>query len=251
MAKLIGITCNYDPTDHAGTITGTGIAGQDSMLVAGDYTRCIELAGAVPVIIPLLSDLSKLHTLLDKLDGILVIGGNDVGPELYGERNRYCGTIIPERDQQDMEICRYIVNSTEKPLLAICRGTQILNVALGGTLYQDIEKDADKLKHSGNNYPIYYPWHKVLISDSSRLKTIFHKTEIAVNSYHHQAIAIPGNGLIVSAQSAEDGVIEGIELPGNRFIVGVQWHPEMMLAKASTEWFEEQLSLIRDFVEHC
>lgn len=240
---LIGITCNYDYRDTLGMGSGVGTCGQDWNYVAGDYVYAIERAGGVPVLLPQCSDFAYLKPLLDMLDAVIISGGHDVGPENYGSATKTCcGTIIPMRDKQDLAVVDYMLKR-KRPLLGICRGIQILNVAHGGTLYQDIPKEGGFESHScGDRYPRNYPWHTVTLEEGSLLHKIFGKTEVRVNSYHHQAVWIPGKDVKITATST-DGVPEAIEVPGHDFVMAVQWHPEMMYDT------DEQQGIFRAFVE--
>ena len=134
---LIGVTCNYDYRDTVGMTSGMGIVGQDWNFVAGDYVYILEKAGAVPVLIPVYKDCDEesIKEFLNKLDGVIISGGHDVGPEQYNTPTKgYCGTIIPQRDNHDIAVAKYFMNEIKKPILGICRGIQIMNVAAGGTL---------------------------------------------------------------------------------------------------------------------
>ena len=138
MKPLIGITCNYDSQDKVGRASYMGTAGQDWDFVSGDYIYSVERAGGAPAIIPRTLKADALHALIDRLEGVVITGGHDIDPALYGERiTGKCGTIVPERDAYDLDVAKYAFE-TGKPILAICRGIQILNVAMGGTLYQDL-----------------------------------------------------------------------------------------------------------------
>ncbi|BAL01420.1 hypothetical protein OBV_42210 [Oscillibacter valericigenes Sjm18-20] len=244
MRPLIGITCNYDYRDTVGTASSMGTVGQDWNFLAQDYVNAIEKASGTPLLIPMYRNFEDVKPLLDKLDGILISGGHDVGPENYNQRAKHCGTVMPMRDAQDLAISRYVAHHTEKSLLGICRGIQILNVAFGGTLYQDVESDGGFEHHFGDIYPRNYPWHFVQLKSGSVLETVFEKEQICVNSYHHQAVCTPGKNVIITATSTE-GVPEGIELAEKKFVVGVQWHPEMMFDS------EEQLKLFSAFIDSC
>lgn len=240
---LIGITVNYDTKDQVGLASCMGIAGQDWNFIYGDYVYAIEKAGGLPVLLPRLKNNKGYDPILEKLDGVLLSGGHDVDPRTYGERMLgVCGSIIPERDQMDLYIARYAVDH-KKALLAICRGIQILNVAIGGTLYQDLESQGDYLHHFMSNSPRQYPVHEVQLTEGSTLAQIYGKTEISVNSYHHQAVKEPGKIAKVTALS-DDHVIEAIEVKeAHPFTIGVQWHPEMMFDS------EEQGKIFKAFVE--
>lgn len=238
---LIGITCNYDYRDTVGIASGMGICGQDWNFLAGDYVYILERAGAVPVLIPRCGNFETLQPLLERLDGILVSGGHDIGPGQYGAPTKgYCGTVIPMRDDHDLAVARYAF-AHQKAVLGICRGIQVLNVARGGTIYQDIEKEGGFENHFGDRYPRNFAWHDVILSENSQLWDIFSKERVSVNSFHHQAVLKPGEGVKIVARSA-DGVPEAIEVEGFHFAVGVQWHPEMMFDS------EEQFKLFKAFV---
>jgi len=245
MKPLIGITCNYDYRETVGLCSGMGISGQDWNFVSGDYVYYVEKAGGIPVLIPQCEDFGDVKQLLGHLDGVLISGGHDVGPEQYNTFTKgYCGTIMPMRDAQDISLTRYMTFERDKPVLGICRGIEIMNVAFGGTLYQDLEKDGGFEHHFGDKYPRNIAWHKVSLSQESLLASIYQADEIAVNSFHHQAVWQPGENVRITAHSS-DGVPEGIELTGHKFVVGVQWHPEMMFDSA------EQLKLMSAFVTAC
>lgn len=243
---LIGITCNYDQRDGWGKSTDLIVAGQDGNYVASDYANSLVKAGATPVLIPQLTNFEDLLPLLEILDGVLVSGGHDVNPGLYNEFPKaWCGPYVPARDDQDVAISKYAMER-DLPMLGICRGIQIINVACGGTLYQDVEKDGGFEHHSGSMYlfPRNHAWHTVTVAEDSILRGVFGKETVSVNSYHHQAVKAPGEGVRVTAVSS-DGVSEGIEIAGKKFAVGVQWHPEMMYDS------DEQLKLFKAFVGAC
>lgn len=241
----IGITCNYDERSGWGASTDLIIDGQDGVYLAGDYIYALERAGAVPILIPQCSEFDTMKPLLDRLDGILVSGGHDVGPERYGAfPKEYCGVVSHRRDAQDLAVTEYMLNR-DKPLLGICRGAQILNVAMGGTVYQDLEKEGGFENHfGGEKYPRNAGWHKVSLAQDSALYRIFEAEEIMVNSFHHQAVRDVGQGVKIAAVSS-DGVSEAIEVKNRKFAIGVQWHPEMMFDS------RQQQRLFQAFVDVC
>ena len=160
-------------------------------------------------------------------------GGNDVDPTRYGEFiQKEVGQLEPERDEQDLAVARYVVENTQKPLLCICRGIQVLNVALGGTLIQDLpsqhrrEEGLPAMSHRQTALG-QYPSHRVEVAEGSLLEQIVGQREIWVNSFHHQAVGEVASCANLSAWAA-DGVVEAIELPDALFVLGVQWHPEIM-----------------------
>lgn len=243
MKPLIGITCNYDTRDAIGRMTHLGAPGQDWNYIALDYARGVERAGGCPLFLPQCEEIGTLLPLLERLDGLLLSGGSDVDPRLYGEENRLCGDVFVQRDRLETELCRWALARDGLPVLGICRGVQLMNVALGGTLCQDIEKERGLSHPSGGERPRNRAVHPVRLRAGSRLFQIYGAEEIWVNSYHHQAVARLGRGLIATAEY--DGVVEGAEMEGGRFFVGVQWHPEMMYDSA------EQDRLFSAFVAQC
>ena len=162
-----------------------------------------------------------------KFDGLLLPGGGDIDPEIYGEE-QYHKTKNVNRAKDDFEISLFN-NAIENdiPVLGICRGIQIMNIAMGGSLYQDIEDlyPQPTCKHDGKPDD---DWHKITIEPESLLKEIVGTNVDNVNSAHHQAIKSIGNGLVVTARSKEDGIIEAMEYPKYPFVIGVQYHPERM-----------------------
>ena len=224
---LIGITCNYDPRDLVGISSQHGAVGQDWNFVTGDYVYALEKAGATPVLLPRCNDSETLLPILEMLDGILITGGTDVAPYYYGENQKnYCGMVIPLRDEYDLSIARYAL-ANDKPLLGICRGNQIINVACGGTLYQDIQKDGEFNSHSYDLTSRNAAFHTAKLAEGSIVRAAFGEEELWINSFHHQAVKDPGKNVKVTAV-AYDGVTEAIEVEGKKFAVGLQWHPEMM-----------------------
>ena len=227
MRPLIGITSSYNWDNHSHTIPNS-------------YVDAVERGGGTPVILPPTFQID-VEQLLEVLDGLVLTGGVDVDPQLYGESPiPNLGKVDPKRDHFEMEITRKAL-SIGKPILAICRGHQVLNVALGGTLYQDVPSQVEgSIKHYAKT-PLYYPSHSVEVKEGSRLHGMFGKEELGVNSFHHQAVKDLGEGLVARAW-APDGVIEAMELPGDAFVLGVQWHPERMIDG-------EMLKIFQGFVQ--
>jgi len=209
------------------------------------YVKSIEKAGGLPFMIPPIIGREKVEDLLEFFDGILLSGGSDVDPKLYNDRPSVTTKIGPFRDEFEIELIKKAVEK-KKPILAICRGIQILNVALGGSLIQEVQK-VSAIKHywvsSGD---VEIPWwldtHTVEIKRGTLLEKIFGVKELSVNSFHHQAVKNLGEGLVISA-FAPDNIIEAIEHIEHPFCVGVQWHPEGMI-----DVHKEQLKLFEAFV---
>jgi putative glutamine amidotransferase len=210
---LIGLTAGNDP------------AHPDLYVLRWDYVRSIELNGGIPVV--LAPSGAALHpALFSRLDGLVLTGGVDVEPALYGRAPHATVTrTSAERDEFELGLVRRAL-AADLPVLAICRGLQVLNVALGGTLVQDLPSTiGTAVSHDDKARPRTGIAHDVSILPGSRLHALLGIDEAAVNSFHHQAVAALGHGLVPAAFSA-DGVVEAVELPGARFVLGVQWHPE-------------------------
>ena len=194
------------------------------------YSEAVSKAGGILLLIPLGLSKDDLATILDRVDGILLPGGGDVAPELYdGQGHETIYGVDRERDRTEIFMARAAV-AKQKPLLAICRGLQVLNVALGGTLWHDISSEIPgAFDHDASDeQPRNHLAHVVVAEPDSLLMRHTGKRENWVNSYHHQAIRGLAPGLKVTA-TASDGVIEAVELPGHPFAVGVQWHPENLV----------------------
>ena len=206
------------------------------------YVKSIERAGAKVKWIELDNTNRAVAEALS-CDGLLLPGGADIEPALYGrKREEKCGKPNELRDKNEFEIFNAFVK-TGKPILGICRGFQLINVACGGTLHQDIA-DIKKCSHS-DFLKRAKPVHKVTVTENTKLFEIFNKTEISVNSLHHQAVESVGENLTASAVS-EDGFIEGLELNNHPFCVAVQWHPEHMSKNDAL-----QQKLFNEFVKAC
>jgi putative glutamine amidotransferase len=208
------------------------------------YLEAISAAGGVPLMIPLGLTEEALLAILDRVDGILLPGGGDIEPDFYRGRSHISiWGVNQERDRTEFILSRAAVEK-RKPLLAICRGIQVLNVALGGTLWEDIGTMVpNALEHDiTNGTPRNHLAHTVEIRPDSVLARIIGKTESLVNSIHHQAIRDLAPELLVTAH-APDRVIEGAEIPDHPFAVAVQWHPENLISDDPA-----MLSLFRAFV---
>jgi putative glutamine amidotransferase len=215
--------------------------------IKNGYCEGINNAGGLGFLIPITQEEEILDCIIEKCDGFLISGGPDVDAKYYGEKNLpFNEDISPYRDFLEMYIVKKAVE-LNKPLLGICRGIQIMNVVMGGTLYQDIYsqiKERDLSKHS-QTAPKWYPTHEINIEAGTKLWEIFKKHSMGVNSYHHQAVKDVAPGFIISSR-AQDGIIESIELQNHIFAIGVQWHPELMWQKN-----REHLKLFEEFVNYC
>lgn len=194
------------------------------------YTEAISAAGGVPLLIPLGLGTDALQAVLDRVDGVLLPGGGDVEPEVYGgQQHATLWGIDPERDRTELSMSRMAVKQ-QKPILVICRGIQVFNVALGGTLWEDIGSMVPgAIRHDApDNRPRGYLAHSVRLEGDSLLAQHIGRGDHQVNSIHHQAIRELASELVVTARAPDD-IIEGVELPGHPFAVGVQWHPENLV----------------------
>lgn len=240
MRPLIGISCSMGQAIYS---LHQDNPPQLQHRMNDSYVNAILCAGGIPVILPNITDVSCVEEIASRLDGFLLSGGDDVDPAIFGKRaTGKLGHVIPRRDNFEMALANYVIDHTQKPLLGICRGIQILNVARGGSLHIDLP-DAGKLCHSLSMYPRNIRSHDVLVMEGTRLACIMGQGKGGVNSFHHQAIDEIAPGLVISAVSCDDDVIEAVELPGDRFVVGVQWHPEELTDRP------EAAALFRNFVE--
>jgi putative glutamine amidotransferase len=223
---VIGIT-----TQTLHSIDGIPEGLPQSVVMNQRYYVAAAAAGALPWLVPLLDDdPDTLRAVYKHLDGLLIPGGVDVDPTTFGEApHPKLGRIDPARDRVEMTLVRWAVED-EKPVLGLCRGLQIMNVALGGTLYQDLEAQMPgAIKH--DYFPTYgyereHLAHEVTLAPPSRLRGLMERDRIMVNSMHHQGVKLLAPSLVASG-TAPDGLIEAAESPNGHFFVGVQWHPEV------------------------
>lgn len=198
--------------------------------VSLNYVTSVKLAGGLPVLIPLTGDENDIENYLDMIDALLLTGGEDVSPALYDEKPiEKLGTISTKRDKFEV---RLVLKALERkmPILGICRGHQLINVALGGSLYQDINSQlSERINHFPVKNPVNKLYHSVTLEKDTKLHDILGVKELEVNSFHHQAVKGLGRDLKVAALSS-DGIIEAIEYQGDSFLLGIQWHPEDLAA---------------------
>lgn len=212
MRPLIGIIASYDEERGAATLSQT-------------YIDSVVEAGGKPVLIPIIPD-EAAEEMLSVVDGLLFPGGVDVDPRLYGERpSIHLGKINPLLDKLEINIARKAIEMN-MPILGICRGCQVVTVAAGGDLVQDIPSQVGGAQKHAQSAPRWYGTHEVILEDGSMTYEIFGTKHLVVNSFHHQSIKTPGKGFSVSAR-ALDGIIEACEgLEGFKLLL--QWHPEGM-----------------------
>ena len=220
---LIGITCstNYGATNAKGPMDKLNAA----------YSHSILLAGGIPVILPTIADESFRSGVLASLDGLLLSGGVDCDPSHYGQQIwNDTVEVDPRRDEAEFPLIRAAL-ATNIPLLAICRGFQTLNVAMGGSLIQDIPSQRPSEIAHRQTEARHVATHSIEVIPKTRLAGLIGES-MQVNSFHHQAIDRVGHGLVVTAR-APDGMVEGLEMAGDRWVVAMQFHPEEMTGDCS------------------
>ncbi|HIX24285.1 MAG TPA: gamma-glutamyl-gamma-aminobutyrate hydrolase family protein [Candidatus Lachnoclostridium avicola] len=233
---VIGITASHD-TEH------------DKLFINSVYLRAIRNAGGIPMIFPMEVTEDDLRDLVTLTDGVLFTGGDDIHPFLYGEEtDAKCGNVSQPRDSMEMALVP-LVMEFGKPIFGICRGIQILNTAMGGTLYQDIPSQFKSELSIAHRQPFAYkvPSHTVDITPGTLLSRILGEehASIAVNSMHHQAIKDVAPGLEVCGY-APDKMIEAVYAPDYPFLLGVQWHPEHLTTSQP-----DAAKLFAAFVDAC
>ena len=232
MKPLIGLTPIVD-------------AGRDSLWMLPGYMQGLEAVGCIGMMLPLTDDAAMLKDSVDQVDGILLTGGNDVAPVLYGEtKETFCGENDPRRDRMEARLIELALQA-DKPVFGICRGVQLMNVLLGGTLYQDLPTEHPSGTEHHMTPPYDKPIHKVDVVSGTKLSDIIGAGEHEVNSYHHQSVKELAPGVEEMAYS-EDGLLEAICIPDKQFIVGVQWHPDFAIEKDP-----ECFKLVKAFVDAC
>lgn len=216
---------------------------RESLWMLPGYMEGVRQAGGLPIMLPLTDGPEDLDNLLSLCDGFLFTGGQDAGPDLYGqEALPLCGPLCPERDRMEPPLLRRAIEA-DKAVLGICRGLQLINAALGGTLYQDLPVQ----RPSGCDHHMAAPYHReahrVAIAPGSPMDSLFPGGELAVNSCHHQGIRDLSPQLSAMC-TAPDGLVEAVWMPEKRFLWAVQWHPEFWPCEASRKIFAA-------FVGHC
>jgi putative glutamine amidotransferase len=223
-APLIGILANVL------IVESNPFPGLERSYVNHDYVTAVEAAGGIPIMIPVVGSPATIRRQIESVDAVLATGGYDPDPMLWGEQpNRRIEFINPDVDQHQLAAIR-IAYELGKPLLGICRGLQMINIAFGGSLYQDLSLVPDSYIQHYQKSLKYACGHQVALVKDTRLAGVFGEAGIATNSFHHLAIRVVAPGFIVNAY-APDGVIEGIESTGGASVMAVQWHPEMMYMK--------------------
>jgi putative glutamine amidotransferase len=236
---LVGIIPGFAPPDMNRSFSPSGRIN----FVDFNYVESIEDAGGLPCIIPYLRDAEMHVRYCEKMDGLMLVGGADVAAERYGQEplaSEYPPT--PERDNFELAFLHTFME-TGKPVFGICRGIQLLNVALGGTLIQDIPSMLNMVHHM-QGVGMQEIAHEVRIDPDSLIARLLGSEDIEVNSFHHQCVDHLGDGLLAVGHS-EEGIIEVIEHDSYPFMLAVQWHPERMRTD------ERQLDLFKGFIKAC
>lgn len=238
MRPLIGISTNFL------TVNSGKFLGMERIYVNKDYCEAVEKAAGIPLLLPPVGTQETLCRYVSMCDGFLLSGGGDINPLLYGcEPYPKLEAVNTRLDEWQLLLIKEILK-TDKPLLAICRGEQLLNVALGGTLYQDMEEVPFPVMLHSQIAPRGDKFHKIVLAENSIPGKLF-GNQLQVNSFHHQSVKELGKGLRIVA-TAPDGIIEAIQGEGKPFVLGVQWHPEMLLTVS-----DEMLPLFSAFVDSC
>jgi len=209
------------------------------------YGEAIARAGGIPVFLSNQSGPAQVGEILGRVDGLFLTGGEDVATEHYGESDEVGNiAVYPERDRVELAAIA-AADELGLPILGVCRGVQVLNVARGGTLYQDLNQQLEgkPRDHSRGGTGMFVQTHDVEVAAGCRLERLLGAQRFKGATSHHQAVKTPGRDLVAVAHSPEDGVIEALEQPGERFVVGVQWHPEVRAEDETT------IRLFKSFVE--
>lgn len=230
---IIGITCSIEEKEDRER--------KYPVIFPFDYLKrsyylAIEKAGGVPVLLPNLKDLSLIDNFLELLDGLLISGGYDIEPRYYGEKLEHKSVkLTPDRDKFELALVKK-ARKREIPILGICRGHQLINVAFGGTLYQDLSLRKEKtFDHKYGKVLDYQKKHRVIIKEGSKLFSLLGKNEIEVNTSHHQLVKKVAPGFMATAWSREDGAIEALESKDDSYLISVQWHPEVNFGERSSK----------------
>ncbi|WP_318616267.1 gamma-glutamyl-gamma-aminobutyrate hydrolase family protein [Sporosarcina sp. YIM B06819] len=232
MKPIIGITPDVEQDDNH--------------FLRNDYVQAIIRAGGLPFVIPI-GHAADIAQIVGIMDGLLLTGGNDINPILFNEEpHTHLGEVSPSRDLFELELARQMLVG-DKPILGICRGLQVLNVAVGGTLYQDLhqQNEGPMLQHL-QKAPNAHPSHFVQLEKGSLLAEIAGSERIQVNSFHHQSVKdVPAVFNVTGV--ASDGIIESIESVTHQFVLGVQWHPERLAMTGDTV----SLRIFERFLSAC
>ena len=236
---LIAVTTSEMRTSAALSATAESDPPRPEMVLGLTYLDAVQQAGGVPVVVPPLSP-EMIGPFLDRVDGLCLSGGPDVHPAAYGaEPHPRLGPTEPRLDAFELGLVR-AADERGLPVLAICRGAQVVNVARGGALHQHLPDAVGETVHHRQTVAASQPTHPVTVAPGSRLAEIFGRGRTDVNSFHHQAASRMGDGLVPTAW-ATDGTVEAFEAPGDRFLLGVQWHAECLVGRRGHDELFTQL----------
>ncbi|MDD6189547.1 MAG: gamma-glutamyl-gamma-aminobutyrate hydrolase family protein [Clostridiales bacterium] len=200
---------------------------RENYRIRPEYMDAVSCAGGIPVMLHPSEDEAVLNQLIESCDGFIFSGGQDIEPAFYGEEKLdFCEECMAERDSYEIKFLKLVLDCN-KPVLGICRGIQVFNVLLGGSLYQDVPSQLGAAVKHRAGVVGETAMHRVAVCENTPLSRLTGDSVINVNSFHHQAIKMPAPGLKIMAK-AEDGVIEAVYLPEKSFAMAVQWHPERM-----------------------
>ncbi len=236
MNPIIGITTSYKKLAMRGF----------QHIISRKYTKAIIDAGGIPLLIPSNLLANSASVMISNVNGLLLSGGGDVNPILYGQKpGEKLDGVSDERDTLEFALFKASME-TKKPILGICRGCQLINVALGGSLYQDISAEyPQSIEHDQHKLPRDTLYHTVRIAPDSKLSSIVKAGEIQVNTLHHQGINVPAKHLSAVGNCLEDGLYEAVEVSTHPFLLGVQWHPEELTM------YPQHKSIFAEFVKAC
>lgn len=234
MKPIIGLTSHYE---H--------LINRKMIKVNNTFVNAVVDGGGVPIVIPIIKELRDIDRYLDLVDGLIFTGGEDVSSLFYGEEPiKEVDTICLARDKMELELFKKAYERSI-PILGICRGLQLINIALGGTLYQDINVQLPNSLGHMCSHNINQGYHNINIAEDSLMFDIFNVEKLPVNSQHHQSIKKIGGNLKITSISS-DGIVESIESINDKFVLGVQFHPEAMIE--SDNKFKK---FFRYFIEIC
>ncbi len=241
-APVIGITADISPAKR----DSNGAAREATHFLPHRYCRAVEKAGGVALILPAMNSSAALTRLFDLVDGLLISGGDfDIHPSYYGETPvPGLGVIKQERTEFELNLTAAALKR-DLPVLGLCGGEQAINVVLDGTLYQDIRSQLPEAGNHQQSDKKETGGHRIVVHQRTRLREILRRQSVEVNTTHHQAVKVLGKGLIVNA-TADDGLIEGIESERHSFVMGLQWHPEVLALR-----YQHQRRIFSAFTAAC
>jgi putative glutamine amidotransferase len=228
-------------------VTSSKELGKEKYHIQQADTEAIIQAGGLPIMLPHLTNEDDIDQIAERIDGLYATGGYDVDPTLFGEEpHPNLGTVIPSRDAFELALIQKVLE-LDKPILGVCRGTQILNVAVGGDMYQDIptQIEGNVLQHQ-QKAPSEHGSHFVDVKEGSLLHRLTESEKLKVNSRHHQANRSVPESFLISG-TASDGVVEAIESKEHHFVLGLQWHPENMAVASDIP----SQKIFKGFIEAC